>query len=74
MFGQTFYFRANYPPMEEDQPDAPEKQARGTKKDKAEVYILRDIREYAGESMLIIFSVLLALVLTEYINNLHEKS
>jgi hypothetical protein len=37
------------------------------------VYILRDWKEYAGESLLIIFSVLLALVLGEYINNLHEK-
>ena len=38
-----------------------------------EVYVLRDWREYAGESFLIIFSVLLALVLTEFINNLHDK-
>jgi hypothetical protein len=41
---------------------------------KPQVYILRDWKEYAGESFLIIFSVLLALVLTEYINNLHEKN
>lgn len=38
-----------------------------------EVYILRDWKEYLGESFLIIFSVLLALVLTEYFNDLHEK-
>src|SRR5471030_2942020 len=44
------------------------------KKEKASVYILRDWKEYAGESLLIIFSVLLALVLTEYFNNLHEKT
>jgi hypothetical protein len=44
------------------------------KKHKQEVYILRDLREYLGESLLIIFSVLLALFLTEFINNLHEKS
>jgi hypothetical protein len=44
------------------------------KKHIPEVYILRDWKEYAGESLLIIFSVLLALVLTEYFNNLHEKS
>ena len=43
------------------------------KKHIPEVYILRDWKEYAGESLLIIFSVLLALVLTEYFNNLHEK-
>jgi hypothetical protein len=41
---------------------------------KPEVYILRDWKEYAGESFLIIFSVLLALILTEFINNLHEKN
>lgn len=38
------------------------------------VYVLRDIKEYLGESVLIIFSVLLALFLTEYINSQHEKS
>ena len=42
-------------------------------KHKPEVYIIRDWKEYVGESLLIIFSVLLALGLTEYINNLHEK-
>lgn len=42
-------------------------------KEKPEVYVLRDWKEYLGESALIIFSVLLALVLTEYFNNLHEK-
>jgi hypothetical protein len=41
--------------------------------DKPEVYILRDWKEYLGESILIIFSVLLALILTEYFSNLHEK-
>lgn len=46
----------------------------GAKKSKPEVYVLRDIREYLGESALIIFSVLLALILTEYFNNLHEKN
>jgi hypothetical protein len=39
-----------------------------------EVYILRSWKEYAGESLLIVFSVLLAIILTEYINNQHEKS
>jgi len=43
-------------------------------KDALHVYVLRDIKEYLGESLLIIFSVLLALVLTEFINNQHEKS
>ncbi|MDB5136610.1 MAG: hypothetical protein JWP37_3213 [Mucilaginibacter sp.] len=40
---------------------------------KPQVYVLRDWKEYLGESSLIVFSVLLALVLTEYFNNLHEK-
>jgi len=40
---------------------------------KAFVYTIRDWKEYLGESLLIIFSVLLALILTEYINSLHEK-
>ncbi|HEY8929908.1 MAG TPA: hypothetical protein VIM55_11990 [Mucilaginibacter sp.] len=43
-------------------------------KDALHVYVLRDIKEYLGESLLIIFSVLLALVLTEFINDQHEKS
>jgi hypothetical protein len=38
-----------------------------------EVYTLRGWKEYVGESLLIIFSVLLALILTEFINNLHER-
>jgi hypothetical protein len=38
------------------------------------VYVLRDLKEYLGESLLIVFSVLLALFLTEFINNQHEKS
>jgi len=41
---------------------------------KPQVYVLRDWKEYAGESLLIIFSVLLALVLTEFINKLHDKN
>src|ERR1700749_3869641 len=43
-------------------------------KEKPEVYVLRDWKEYLGESALIIFSVLLALFLTEYFSNLHEKN
>jgi hypothetical protein len=60
--------------MEEKSATPNKKPARPAKKHKQEVYTLRDMREYFGESLLIIFSVLLALVLTEYINNLHEKS
>src|ERR1700733_145878 len=42
-------------------------------KEKPEVYVLRDWKEYLGESFLIIFSVILALGLTEYFNTQHEK-
>src|ERR1700760_884091 len=45
-----------------------------THKHKPEVYVLRDWKEYLGESFLIIFSVLLALFLTEYITKQHEKN
>jgi hypothetical protein len=57
--------------MAQQQPD-PATDA--THRKKPEVYILRDWKEYLGESMLIIFSVLLALVLTEYFNKLHDKT
>ncbi|QQL49703.1 hypothetical protein [Mucilaginibacter ginkgonis] len=39
-----------------------------------EVYVLRDWKEYIGESLLIVFSVLLALGVTEVINYFHERS
>lgn len=44
-----------------------------SKKEKTYVYPIRDWKEYLGESFLIIFSVLLALIVTEYINKLHER-
>ena len=52
----------------------PQDNPKPTNDKKPEVYILRDWKEYVGESFLIIFSVLLALILTEFINNLHEKN
>ena len=51
----------------------PENSKKAHHSDKPEVYILRDWKEYLGESFLIMFSVLLALILTEYFSNLHEK-
>jgi len=39
-----------------------------------QVIVVRDWKEYLGESLLIIFSVLLALFLTEMINKIHESS
>jgi len=60
--------------MQEEVQPVPEPQHKKShRKDNPEVYILRDWKEYLGESFLIMFSVLLALVLTEYFNNLHEK-
>jgi len=42
------------------------------KKERHEVFTVRDWKEYLGESLLIIFSVLLALFLSEKFNKLHE--
>jgi len=50
------------------------KSAKTAHKPVQHVFVLRDWKEYIGESGLIIFSVLLALFLTEFINNQHEKS
>ena len=44
------------------------------KKQLPEVLTVRNAKEYIGESLLIIFSVLLALLLTEWITNMREKS
>jgi hypothetical protein len=60
--------------MEENLPVLPKPAKTNAKKPKQEVYVLRSFKEYLGESALIIFSVLLALFLTEFINNLHEKT
>ena len=55
-------------PVEEHKSAKPAK-----KKHLPEVLTVRDWKEYLGESLLIIFSVLLALILTEYFTSLHEK-
>lgn len=49
------------------------KKASTSNNERTEIYVLRDLKEYLGESALIIFSVLLALFLTEVVNKLHEK-
>jgi len=60
--------------MEEELPEAESTApAEPEKEHIPEVYTKRDWKEYLGESLLIIFSVILALVLTEYFNSLHEK-
>lgn len=43
-------------------------------KEKTYVYQIKDWKDYLGESLLIVFSVFLALIVTEYINTLHERS
>ena len=58
----------------EEKANPAHKKPNHTIKPRPEVYVLRDWREYMGESLLIIFSVLLALFVTEFINKLHEKS
>ena len=54
------------------QQEMPEKDLE-PKKIKSYVYTIRDWKEYLGESFLIIFSVLFALILTEYLNSIHDK-
>src|ERR1700733_9581258 len=58
-------FIAEFYTMEEKSAAPNKKPSHPAKKHKQEVYVLRDIREYFGESLLIIFSVFLALVVTE---------
>jgi hypothetical protein len=59
--------------MEEDIPPHSKTLKTSSHKEKPEVYVLRDWKEYLGESFLIVFSVLLALFLTEYFTNQREK-
>ncbi|MEP6747172.1 MAG: hypothetical protein ABJB86_05585 [Bacteroidota bacterium] len=49
-------------------------QIRNTKEILTEVVTVRNAKEYLGESLLIIFSVVLALLLTELFNKIHENS
>jgi hypothetical protein len=43
------------------------------KAEKPEVVVIRNWKEYLGESLLIIFSVVLALILTEVLTKMHEE-
>ncbi len=56
-----------------EQPEMPKNDDVAINKSKTFVYTVRDWKEYLGEALLIIFSVLLALIVTEYISNLREK-
>jgi hypothetical protein len=47
--------------------------SKGKKNKLPEVLVVRNWKEYAGESLMIIFSVLLALLLTEIFNKIHEN-
>lgn len=70
----NLYFSANFYLMEEKNKSAHKKPAAASHKPEPHVYVERDWKEYIGESVLIVFSVLLALFLTEFINSQHEKS
>jgi hypothetical protein len=61
--------------MESENPDKQEQPAQEAVShlNKIHVYTERNWKEYLGESLLIVFSVLLALFLTEYISKQHEK-
>jgi len=56
-----------------EQPEINPKAGLVPEKSKTFVYTVRDWKEYLGEALLIIFSVLLALIVTEYISSLREK-
>lgn len=71
----TFYILVlTFTSMENQNHPNQHKSTKATHKPVQHVFVLRDWKEYIGESGLIIFSVLLALILTEFINNQHEKS
>jgi hypothetical protein len=59
-------------PEQIKQPEMPNLDSKPAKI-KSFVYTIRDWKEYLGESLLIIFSVLLVVILTEYINKFREK-
>jgi hypothetical protein len=46
----------------------------GSKQPHQEVVTLRNWKEYLGESLLIVFSVVLAMILTEILNKIHEDN
>src|SRR5690349_6365349 len=56
-----------------EDPDAPVN-IKPTRKGRPEVIIIRDWKDYLGESFLIIFSVLLALILTELISSWKDQN
>jgi hypothetical protein len=53
--------------------DSPTAKNKSLTKERSEVITVRTWKEYFGESLLIVFSVVFALVLTEAFNKLHEE-
>jgi hypothetical protein len=53
--------------------EEPQTRAHDKTKDPPEVSVVRNWKEYLGESLLIVFSVVLAIGLTELINNINEE-
>lgn len=51
----------------------PDREVANHPKKRKYVYPIRDWKEYLGESFMIVFSVLLALALTEYLGKIHER-
>jgi hypothetical protein len=59
--------------MEEDAPENIPAPTNKKKDDRPEVIIVRNWKEYLGESLLIVFSVALAIILTEVFTKIHEN-
>ena len=62
----------NLPGKEDKESDVQFPLKRKEKKELPEVVTVRNWKEYLGESLLIIFSVVLALILTEIFNKIHD--
>ncbi len=59
--------------MEEVAPENTPPPANNKKDERPEVIIVRNWKEYLGESLLIVFSVALAIILTEVFTKIHEN-
>ncbi len=59
--------------MEENIPENTPTPSFAKKEERPEVIIIRNWKEYLGESLLIIFSVSLAIILTEVLTKMHEN-
>src|SRR5271154_2102498 len=59
--------------MEEVAPENTPHPANNKKDERPEVIIVRNWKEYLGESLLIVFSVALAIILTEVFTKIHEN-